>query len=98
MMVDYVLSNRAEKDLIDIWQYTFNRWSREQADIYTRKLLNACAFISTAPDLLGLPYDHVLSAYRAFPVGKHLVFYKVLNDKVFVVRILHQSMDVGRYL
>lgn len=97
-MFDYLLSNRAEKDLIDIWQYTLNKWSREQADIYTRKLLDACTFISTAPELVGISYDHVLGGYRALPVGKHLVFYKIINGKVLIVRFLHQRMDVGRYL
>ncbi|MBQ7518037.1 MAG: type II toxin-antitoxin system RelE/ParE family toxin [Bacteroidales bacterium] len=97
-MVDYVLSDRAKKDLIDIWQYTFNRWSRNQADFYTRKLLDACAFISTAPELVGISYEYVLSGYKAFLVGKHLIFYKMLNGKVFIVRILHQRMDVERNL
>lgn len=97
-MVDYVLSDRAKKDLIDIWQYTFNRWSRNQADFYTRKLLDACAFIYTAPELVGISYEYVLSGYKAFLVGKHLIFYKMLNGKVFIVRILHQRMDVEHNL
>ena len=97
-MVDYVLSNRAKNDLIDIWQYTFNRWSRKQADFYTRKLLDACAFISTAPEFVGISYEQVLSGYKAFLVGKHLIFYKILNGKVFIARILHQRMDVEHSL
>lgn len=32
--------------------------------------------------------------YQSHPVGRHLVFYRVEEGSVTIVRVLHQSMDV----
>ncbi|MGE4557122.1 MAG: type II toxin-antitoxin system RelE/ParE family toxin [Desulfovibrionaceae bacterium] len=41
---------------------------------------------------------HSTASYFSHPVGKHLIFYRIEDEKVTIVRILHQSMDVGRQL
>ncbi|MBO5380567.1 MAG: type II toxin-antitoxin system RelE/ParE family toxin [Bacteroides sp.] len=99
MMQKYVLSKLAEKDLKSIWRYTAETWSRSQADRYVKGLLQTCADIAEAPMLLGRSYDHVRLGYRKFLFGKHVIFYRVQSSGIILIsRILHEKMDVDRYL
>ena len=41
-MVEYHLSNKAVEDLSNIWKYTFETWSENQADKYQDELLGNC--------------------------------------------------------
>ena len=38
-MAEYKLTNKAVEDLNDIWEYTIEKWSEEQADKYYNLLL-----------------------------------------------------------
>ncbi|MDP0500303.1 MAG: type II toxin-antitoxin system RelE/ParE family toxin [Verrucomicrobiota bacterium JB022] len=49
------------------------------------------------PDL-GFSCAYVRVGYRKYPVGRHVIYYRVQPDALEVVRILHQRMDVERYL
>ncbi len=40
-MANYILTNKAVDDLSSIWNYTFDFWSEQQADIY----YNTCFWI-----------------------------------------------------
>ena len=45
-MKKYHLTKKAFEDLSDIWTYTFNNWSEEQADKYYSILTDAITEIS----------------------------------------------------
>ncbi len=93
-MVKYRLSNEAVKDLENIWAYTYEKWSVEQADRYYNLIINEIEYIVSNPHS-GRPMDHIKEGYRASKVKSHLVFYKLSGEKtVEIVRILHQRMDV----
>ncbi len=93
------LSNAADKDLKQIWHYTLEEWSREQADKYVSRLLTACTEIAQSPEHSGQPFDYVRAGYRKYSCGKHVIFYQIQgDDTVLVVRILHQRMDYERHL
>lgn len=38
--------------------------------------------------------DHVRKKYRASKVKSHLIFYKLSNETIEVIRILHERMDI----
>lgn len=99
MMQKYKLSRLAEKDLAGIWRYTLENWSREQANKYLNDLLSACAYIAESPDTLGRPYGYVRDGYRKYSVGRHVIFYMVLEDgNTLISRVLHERMDFDRHL
>ena len=50
-MSEYKLTNKAVDDLNEIWDYTADEWSEEQADKYYNMLLNSCQDIANNPDL-----------------------------------------------
>ncbi len=92
-MAKYRLTNEAVKDLEEIWSYTKQKWSLEQADRYYNLIIDEIEFVSSNP-LLGRSIDHVKEGFRSTKVKSHLVFYKQHNDDtILIVRILHQNMD-----
>ena len=95
----YRLSKLAEGDLASIWHYTAEIWSQEQANRYLKMILDAFNEIAKAPAVQGRPYDHVRQGYRKYPIGKHIVFYRLTADGgAMISRILHEKMDYDRHL
>jgi toxin ParE1/3/4 len=92
-MMKYILTKEAVKDLDEIWLYTYEKWSVEQADRFYQLIMDEIGFIASNPSL-GRSLDHIRQGYRSSIVKSHLVFYKILDDdRVLIVRILHQRMD-----
>ena len=92
-MAKYKFTNEAVKDLEEIWSYSKQTWSLEQADRYYNLIVDEIEFISSNP-LLGKSIDHIKEGYMSTKVKSHVVFYKQhVDDTILVVRILHQNMD-----
>ena len=93
-MRKYRLTGLANRDLNEIWEYTFEKWSIKQADIYYEQLIESFNQITLNPDL-GKFYDGIEPKLRGLKVGRHIVFYELIDEEtVEISRILHQSMDV----
>jgi toxin ParE1/3/4 len=93
----FVITKKAVSDLEEIWLYTIEKWSLEQADRYYNLIFDEINFIcknSTA----GKSMEHVRKSYRASKVKSHLIFYRVVNDIIEVIRILHERMDIENRL
>jgi len=92
-VLHYVISKKAISDLEEIWLYTVDKWSIVQADRYYNLIFDEIAFICKNPRT-GKPMDDVRKNYRTAKVKSHLIFFKVENNIVQVVRILHERMDI----
>ena len=92
----YKISSKAQSDLINIWEFTFDNWSIDQADRYYKLLIDKIKEICQKPDL-GRRYDNIRKYYWGVNVKSHIIFYKI-NDAgegtIEVIRILHQRMDL----
>ncbi len=94
----YRISEQAINDLNDIWIYTLNKWSKEQADRYYDLIIDEIEFISDN-FLTGKSVEQTRKNYRMTRIKSHLIFYrKVENNIVDVVRILHQRMNIKKCL
>ncbi len=92
--INYVISKRAIQDIEEIWLYTSQKWSVEQADRYYRLLINEIHYISENFET-GRSIEYIRKDYKVSKVKSHLIFYRKSQDnKVEVIRILHQRMDV----
>ena len=90
----YRISKKAVEDIENIWTYTFHKWSIEQADRYYNLIINEFEFIAENFNA-GKPMDNIRKDYRATIVKSHLIFYRKSQDnKIEIIRILHQKMDV----
>jgi len=93
-MVRYKLTNEAVKDLAQIWNYTFNEWSENQADTYYHMLLENCKELASNPNL-GKNYSEVTQNLLGFKAGRHLIFYRRIEEnEIEITRILHEQMDL----
>jgi toxin ParE1/3/4 len=90
----YLLSNKAVLDLQEIWLYTFEKWSVEQADRYYNLIIGEIEFICKHIHS-GRAMNHVRKGYRVSKVKSHLIFYRISKEQIIeVIRILHESMDI----
>lgn len=97
-MAEVVFRQRAIDDLSDIWNYTTERWSVEQADRYYLSIKLACTAIGENPKI-GKVYHGIKKNLLGFRTGKHIVFYQSTSkDRIEVVRILHGRMDLKNRL
>jgi toxin ParE1/3/4 len=92
--VPYRITKKAVEDLEEIWNYTFSKWSPEQADRYYKLMINEIEFVATNFNS-GRSMGHIKVGYRASLMKSHLIFYREGEDRVVeIIRVLHQSMDV----
>jgi len=91
------LAPRARQDFIDILHYTGVTWGRLQLVSYRDQLNAGLQAIQSNPRIghgrSDLPPNHL-----AYPVGSHIIIYRVGVDHIGVVRILHQRMSPARHL
>lgn len=92
-MRDFKLTRAALADLMGIGRYTEATWGRAQRDRYLRMLDEAFRLVAEDP-LRGVRCDEVRPGYRKHFVGRHVVYYRMEAATVWVVRILHERMDV----
>jgi toxin ParE1/3/4 len=88
---------RAESDLIDIWEYSFDEWDDVQADKYLDELNAAINSLAANPEL-GVKRNYLRQDYRALFVNQHAIYYKLTPTTIDIVRVLHGQMDPERHL
>jgi len=91
--VKYRIRSAAVKDLEGVWEYTYRKWSIDQADRYHGLILNEIEYV--AEDLtVGKDMGHVKEGYLVTYVKSHMIFFKRQKGIVHIIRILHQKMDI----
>ena len=90
----YSISEKANQDIENIWLYTFENWSLEQADRYYNLILDEIEFISENFES-GKSADYIKKGYRSSIVKSHIIFYKKSRRNIVeIIRVLHQKMDI----
>ena len=97
-MAKYVLSKKAVDDLDNIWNYTAQTWSEEQAVKYYNDIRNAVIVLASLPGYLGRSFEDIKPGLMGYGVGHHIIFYTKRKDgSIWVNRILHEKMDFVRH-
>ena len=97
-MAKVILRQEAIDDLNDIWAYTFEQWSENQADKYYATIKFACKEIGENPNL-GREYTEISKNLLGLKTGKHIIFYQLIAiDEIEVIRISHERMDLKNRL
>ena len=95
-MASYQLLPLAESDLEQIWLFTLNEWSLDQANLYYDRIMDTIEELASGQKQ-GRSVD-IRDGYLKYAVGRHFVFFRRSDGITDVIRILHQSTDVGRHL
>jgi len=91
-MKGFILTPRAISDIDEIWEFSFQYWGFQRADMYVDEIRSTFERIAADPKL-GKSCDAIRSGYFRYPSGSHVVFYRLAARQVEIVRILHQRMD-----
>jgi toxin ParE1/3/4 len=97
--MSYRVSVKAAEDIENIWLYTFENWSLEQADRYVNLILDEIEYLASNPGS-GKDVDHIRKSYRCSEVKSHLIFYRLIEKQndIEIIRALHQRMNIENRL
>lgn len=95
-MAEFKLTNKAVEDLAQIWKYTFEVWTENQADKYYESLISNFQEIADNPGL-GKRYEEITENLFGMKANRHIIFYRILKENsVEITRILHEKMDLKK--
>ena len=88
----YLLTPEAEKDLEDIWLYSYETWSEHQANRYIDILEDTFVRLSYMPEQARelLDFDPPV---RIFPSAKHIIIYRIAGRAIVIIRVLGARQD-----
>jgi toxin ParE1/3/4 len=93
------LAPQAEADLDDIWYYTAREsLSPDIADRVIDSITQRLLLLATYPHLGRRRDDDLHPGLRSFPVGEHVVIYRVEGEDVLILRVIRGSRDVRALL
>lgn len=93
----YRLYPKAIDDLEGIYLYSVNEFGIQRTEDYISAIESSFQYLADDP-LISRKCDYVNSNLRAFNVGSHVIFLKITDYGIVIIRILHQSMDFNRHL
>ena len=84
------LTEGARQDIQEILTYSRDRFGAEQAARYRETLENGLQSLRRFPHV-GVAVEHIRPDYRCFQVAYHRIFYRLDDDVIAVMAILHES-------
>lgn len=89
----YELSIEADQDISDIYDYTYLEFGDDQAITYLADLEPVLLKLVDYPEL-GRARPEIRAGLRSFAYQNHVIFYRILETHIRVVRVLHGSRDL----
>ena len=96
-MRKYRVSKAADKDLSDIYTYTYREFGESQADAYFVSIEEVLLKLTDNPNL-GVDVSALREGYRRFVHKRHAIYYTADKKGIFVVRFLGPGMAADRHI
>lgn len=93
----YRLSKPADEDLEDIFDYTHEAFGMDQGVAYLEGFEQLFEQLISNPEL-GRDRHEIRSDLRSIVKESHTVFYRIKDDHIKIIRVLHGSRDMPRFL
>ena len=93
----YKFSQAAARDVENILQSSLKDFGYNQTEQYFSSL-NKCLRLLSLNPTMGKSAEDLESGYYRFPHRSHVIFYQIDNTDIFILRILHKSMDITEHL
>ncbi|KGD65764.1 plasmid stabilization system protein [Alcanivorax nanhaiticus] len=91
--MSYLLSRKAEEDIIRIFLTGSECFDRAQAERYHQQLEHVFQFLASNPEAAP-ERQEITPAIRIHPVGSHIVIYQVMDaGGIFIIRVRHKHED-----
>ena len=92
MTYSVTLRPAAEADLAEIWNYTVEAWSEDQAEVYLTGLGQTFDRLAQFPEMARLRVEFT-PPVRILPYQSHLIVYLAEGDLIDVIRVLHSRAN-----
>ncbi len=94
MRYSVVVDRQARDDLVDIHAYI----ARDNPGAAARWIDELEEIIQSLADMPGrVPLrDDLRPGYRIMPIGNYLIFFRIIEQTVQVVRVIHGARDIDR--
>jgi toxin ParE1/3/4 len=96
-MAEVIWTSPAIDDLNDIAEYIALS-NIPAAKILTQKIFDAISRLESHPESGKRPLELVNLNYREVNVNPCRIFYRVDNDKVYILHVMRQERDLRRFL
>lgn len=96
-MLEAHKQDAAERDLLEIWLYTFEHWGIAQADAYIDDIEATVDRLRRFPKS-GMDCGFLRHGYRRIKIGVHHIYYQVRDDRIEIIRVLDGRQDADRHL
>lgn len=91
-MKQYRVSDAARSDLDELWFYIAQD-NPDAADRFIRALVSRFPMLAAMPEM-GLQREELAIRLRSFSIGNYVIFYRLMENGVEVVRVLHGARDL----
>ncbi|MEP2758836.1 MULTISPECIES: type II toxin-antitoxin system RelE/ParE family toxin [Alphaproteobacteria] len=88
-------TREAQNDLESIAKYTQRNWGTDKRREYLRQLNEKAKLVAAMPRV-AVSRGDIERGCRTFVAGQHLLVFRVVGQRLEVLRVLHMSMDVER--
>jgi toxin ParE1/3/4 len=89
-------SPKADQDLDDIWLYVARQsGSLETAERLINFITDRFFVLSRYPYLGRARGEDLRPGLRSFPVGAYMIVYRIQDEDVVILRVLHGSRNIG---
>ncbi len=92
----YELSQEADFDLDEIFEYTVKEFGFHQAVLYLGSMVELLETLPTHPEM-GKERTEIREGLYEILHVKHIIFYRIMTDRIRIVRVLHGSRDLPKY-
>ncbi len=93
----FLLSNDADADLDEIFDYTESEYDFNQASKYLSNLDSLFEKLVENPNL-GRERKELTKGVYSIVEQEHIIFYEIREDYVLIVRVLHGRRDIPKFI
>lgn len=88
------LTDQAEADLQQIWEFIADD-NVDSADRLIEQIHAKAQMLAESPGV-GRRREDLLPFLRSYPLGNYVIFYRIVDDGIDVIRILHGARNIDR--
>ena len=89
------ISDEAEQDLEDIFNYSTKTWGANQAAVYSDSIMDAIRDLAEFPEL-GRVREDIAPGARGRRVRDHVIVDRLDGDTILIDRVYHVRRDPAR--
>ncbi len=91
-MAQAIFTTQADEDVLLVWNY-IARDSTRNADAFFDTLKERCQLLADTPQM-GRTRLELGAEVRSWPLGNYVIFYRIVEAGVEVLRVLHGARDI----